>query len=130
MAIVAEVGPVEGQRVACAGHDAGAPGTQRDPWAAPICSLPVPWALEKRTRIVSPPMLMRGNMRMVGLLRATLFGRGPVRAAQVADPVFLRCHGGFPFWGIAEGVGGGGVKGNPDPARMVFGSVSPRPIGE
>src|SRR6188508_3608979 len=47
---------------------------------------PVPAALESRRRIVSPPMLMRGNMRMVGLLSAT-----PSAGAGVAVQVPTQC---------------------------------------
>src|SRR5665213_1089892 len=63
-----------------------APAPRFATWAAPMTRSPVPAALDSRTRIISPPMLMRGNMRIVGLLSAT-----PSAGAGVAVHVPTQC---------------------------------------
>src|SRR5882757_8394049 len=63
-----------------------APAARFATWVAAITRSPVPAALDSRTRIVSPPMLTRGNIRMVGLLSAT-----PSAGAGVADQVPTQC---------------------------------------
>src|ERR1700722_3528848 len=48
-----------------------APAARFATWVAPMTKSPVPAAFDSRMRIVSPPMLTRGNMRIVGPLSAT-----------------------------------------------------------
>src|ERR1019366_9005712 len=63
-----------------------APAARFATWVAPMTRSPVPAAFDNRTRIVSPPMLTRGNMRIVGLLSAT-----PSAGAGVAVHVPTQC---------------------------------------